>query len=166
MQSRVLAHERGPMLVAGAGGTGKSAVLRERFARLVEGGADPERVALVVGSKRARAEASRALLERLRRSLPGLRVQTIHGLAFHVVNARYGELGYAAPPRILSASDQFAKVRELLAGEDPGQWPAYGSMLSMRGFADQVRQFLSRAQEALRTPDEIEAGAGSAGLSG
>jgi superfamily I DNA/RNA helicase len=59
-QDAVLEHRGGPLLVAGAAGTGKSAVLRERFARLVEGGSDPERIALVVGSRGGGGRAARA----------------------------------------------------------------------------------------------------------
>jgi superfamily I DNA/RNA helicase/RecB family exonuclease len=165
-QATVVEHARGPLLVTGPSGSGKTWALRERFARLIEDGADPERVALVVGSKRARREARRALLRRVRTSLPALRVVTLHGLAFHVVGQRYRALGYERPPDVLSAADQFAKVRELLEGEDPGQWPAYGQMLGMRGFADQVRQFLTRAQEALLSPDELMARSEAAGLTG
>ncbi|MDP9330248.1 MAG: ATP-dependent helicase [Actinomycetota bacterium] len=165
-QLRVLEHPAGPLLVTGGPGSGKTAVLCERFARLIEQGADPERVALVVGSTRARNEARGAMLERLASSLPDLRVLTIHGLAVHVMSQRYGELGYAEPPAVLSAADQFAKVEELLAGQDPARWPAYGHMLGLRGFADQVRQFLSRAQEELRTPEDIEARADARGLGG
>ena len=67
-QARVLAHRARRRARDRRPGTGKTAVLRERFARLLEGGADPERVALVVGSRRARDEAREALLARL----PGL----------------------------------------------------------------------------------------------
>jgi superfamily I DNA/RNA helicase/RecB family exonuclease len=165
-QAEALAHERGPMLVTGGPGSGKTAVLRERFARLIEGGADPERVALVLGSRRARDEARRALFGRLDRSLPGLHVLTVHGLANHVLIARHAELGYATPPQILSAADQFAMVQQLLQDQNPKDWPAYGAMLPMRGFVDQVRQFLSRAQEALLSPEDIEARARGAGLTG
>ena len=165
-QSAVVEHGRGPLLVAGAAGTGKTSVLLERFARLIEGGADPERVALVVGSRRARARAREAVLRRLRSSLPALRVTTVHGLAYQVVSRRYEALRYGAPPEILSAADQFARVRELLQAEDPADWPAYGSMLQLRGFADQVRQFLLRAQEALRSPEEIAGRARERGLTG
>src|SRR5262245_49357492 len=84
-QGGVLDHVEGPLLVAGGFGTGKSAVLRERFARLVEAGADPERVALVVGSRRARDEARTTLLDRLSIALPQLTVVTQQGLAYHVV---------------------------------------------------------------------------------
>ena len=166
LQARVLEHASGPLLVTGGPGTGKTAVLRERFARLVEGGADPERVALVVRSRRAQREAREILLQRLRMSLPGLRVMTIHGLAYHVMARQYRALDYESPPEILPAAEQFGKVRDLLAGEDPADWPAYGSMLGLRGFADEVRQFLLRAQEALLRPDDIRAKAEAAGLAG
>ncbi len=154
-QERVLAHERGALLVLGAAGTGKSSVLRERFARLVDGGADPERVALVVRSKRDRAQARALLLERLPRPLPSLRVFTAHALAYHVLGARHRALGYAEPPRVLSAADHFAKVRDLLLGEEPSDWPTLGALLPLRGFADQVRQLLLRAQEALVRPEDV-----------
>ena len=165
-QLEVLDHADGAMLVSGGSGTGKTAVLRERFARLVEGGADPERVALVVGSRRARDEARRLLLERLPVALPRLTVVTIHGLAFHVVGERFERLGYDAPPAVLSASEQFARVRELLDGEDPGRWPVFGPLLKLRGFADEVRQLVIRAQEALRSPDDIDRRAAERGLAG
>jgi len=165
-QRVVLEHERGALLVTGAAGTGKTAALRERLAALIDGGADPERVALIVGSRRARDEAAALLLERLQGSLPTLHVLTIHGLAFHVLAERFAKLGYTEPPSVLSAADQFAQVRELLANQDVAGWPAYGHLLEMRAFADEVRQFLSRAQESLRTPEDIEERAGAAGLTG
>src|SRR5438552_11807145 len=111
-QTQVLDHPGGTLLVTGPAGTGKTAVLRERFARLIEGGADPERVALVVGSSWARDRARSWLLQRLTASLPDLRVLTVHGLAFHAVSKRHEALGYDKPPEVLSAADQFAKVQE------------------------------------------------------
>src|SRR6266540_5936720 len=155
-QARVLEHDRSAMLVAGEPGTGKSAVLRERFARLIEAGADPERVVLVVRTKRAKAEARAHLFDRLRASLPGLKVLTVYGLAHHVLTRRFAALDYESPPGVLTAADQFLKVRDLLGAEDPSDWPAYGPMLGLRGFADEVRQFLLRAQEALIEPEEVE----------
>lgn len=165
-QERVLSHRAGALLVTGGPGSGKTTVLVERLARLLEGGADPERAALVVGSRRARQEARTALLARFQGSLPELRVVTIHGIARHVLNARHARLDYTEPPELLPAPDQFALVQELLQGQDPTEWPAYGHMLGMRAFADEVRQFLSRAQESLLGPDEVEERAEKAGLTG
>ena len=168
-QQRVLEHESGPLLVTGTAGTGKTWVLRERFARLIEAGEAPERMALVLRSKRARFEARAALRERLPLSLPALNVTTVHGLAYQVVSRRYPNLGYAEPPRTLDAADQFALVQDLLRGEREtltAEWPAFGSMLDLRGFADEMRQFVLRCQEALVRPDEILERAQRAGLPG
>src|SRR5438270_6483282 len=104
-QARVLAHAAGPLLVTGGPGSGKTAVLRERFARLIEGGADPERVALVVATREAKERARDVLLLRLGASLPVVRALTVHGLAFHVISLRYRALQYDEPPTVLSASE-------------------------------------------------------------
>jgi superfamily I DNA/RNA helicase/RecB family exonuclease len=165
-QEKVLAHQRGHLLVTGAPGTGKSDILLERFARLIEGGADPERVGLVVRTKAARRTARRALLDRLSRSLPGVRALTVHGLAHHVISRRFDALDYERVPDVLTALDQFSKVRELLGGEHPGDWPTYGAMLGLRGFADELRQLVLRAQESLSDPNEIVAKAEDNGLLG
>lgn len=166
-QREILRHDSGPMLVQGGFGTGKTRVLRERFLSLVGSDADPDRVVLVLASGRARDEARRAALSRLPGSLPSLRITTMHGLAFQVIGARYRALGYeGGPPTILAAGDQFAKVRELLDGEDPAEWPAYGGLLKLRGFADQVRQLIVRAQEALLTPEDVAAAAARRRLGG
>lgn len=164
-QLRVVTHRAGTMRVRGGAGSGKSEALRERFRRLVLGG-DPDRVALVLRSRRDRDEARRDLHARLRTGLPALRVVTIQGLAFDVLGRHHAALGYRQRPDLLPAPDQFARVRALLAEEDPADWPAYGSLLGLRGFADHVRQFVLRAQESRRTPEEIAASAERAGLSG
>jgi superfamily I DNA/RNA helicase/RecB family exonuclease len=167
-QRRVMTHSDGRILVLGAAGTGKTTVLRERFARAIESGVDPERIALVVSTRRARDEAHDALLARLGRSLPSLRVTTIQGLAFSLVTERYETLGYRQPPEVLDAVRQFALVEQLLHAEreHPERWPAYGALLGMRGFADELRQLVLRAGERLVPADEIQRGAEARGLGG
>jgi superfamily I DNA/RNA helicase/RecB family exonuclease len=167
-QRQVLDHAGGPLLVLGAAGTGKTTILRERFLRSIESGADPERIALVVSSKRAREEAQDELLRRLDRSLPSLRVTTIHGLAFGLLTQRFQALGYREPPDVLDAVRQFALVEQLLREErdHPERWPAYGALLHLHGFADELRQFVLRAGERLLSPQDIAASAERRGLSG
>lgn len=162
-QAAVVAHERGALVVTGKAGTGKTWALQERFVRLLDSGIDSSRVALVVRSKAERIAIRDALQERIG-ATSELHVLTIHALAFAVA----GQLGIGGeePIEVLDATEQFALVRELLEGEDPGEWPAYGQMLHSRGFAEQVRTFLLRAQESAQEPDVIAARAAAAGLSG
>ncbi|MGH2691540.1 MAG: PD-(D/E)XK nuclease family protein [Actinomycetota bacterium] len=154
-QSRVLDHGRGGLLVTGPPGSGKTVLLRERFARMadLEGA---ERVALFVLGRRAARAAREQMTARLARSLPALAVFTPHGFAFRVLGRRFGEMGYAEPPQVLSAPEQYAVVRELLAGEDPSAWPSFGPLLGVGRFVQQVADFLLRTQERLLTPEELE----------
>ena len=155
MQSRVLDHGRGSLLVTGPPGSGKTVLLRERFARMAElEGA--ERVALFVLGRRAVRAAREQLTSRLARSLPALAVFTPHGFAYSVLGRRFGEMGYAEPPQVLSAPEQYAVVRELLDGEDASAWPSFGSLLGVGRFVQQVADFLLRAQERLLSPEELE----------
>ncbi len=157
----VLSHRDGALLVVGGAGTGKTSVLLERFATLLEAGAEPDRTVLVTGSRRARDDARAAMLTRLEVSSPGLQIVTSHGLAHRILKEREGE-----PPEVLGAAEQFAKVRDLLGAEDPADWAAYGHLLGLRGFADEVRQLLTRMQESLWTPERLAEAAARSGLSG
>ena len=160
-QLRILEHARGPMRVRGGAGTGKTSALRWRFRRLVTEG-DPERVVLVLRSRRERDEARRVLQQDLRMPLPSLRVVTMQGLARVVIAERLG----VEAPKILTADPHFARVAELLAAEDPARWGAYGPLLGMRGFTDAVREFLLRAQEAMLDPADVRRLAAARGLTG
>ena len=155
-QAPVLEHTSGSLLVTGGPGTGKTAVLRERFARLVEAGADPERVAFFVLSRRAARETREQLVRRLGRSLADLPVFTVHGFAFRVIGRRFRDLGYDQPPQVLSAPEQYAVVRQMLDREHPAAWPEFGNLLRVSGFAQQVADFLLRVQERLMGADELE----------
>jgi superfamily I DNA/RNA helicase/RecB family exonuclease len=120
-------------------------------------------VALFALGRRAARETREAVIRRLARSLPEVPVFTVHGFAYRVLGRRFRDLGYAEPPQVLSAPDQYAVVRELLAGERREAWPSFGRLLEVRGFAQQVADLVLRAQERLLAPEDLSAAAERAG---
>ena len=65
MQSEVATHPSGPMIVEGAPGTGKSAALDQRFARLVESGLKPSSILLVTATGLSADNHRRSIEQRL-----------------------------------------------------------------------------------------------------
>jgi len=168
---RVLGHEAGPLRVVGGPGTGKTTLLVAAAARWIRTGAEPGRVLLLVGSRRAAGEL-RARLTRLVHGDNGVRttreplVRTVHSYAFGVLRlhaARNGD----PPPRLLASAEQDAVVRDLLDGELHG-WPG-GTVpgsgwperlrpaIGVPGFAAELRELLLRAAERGLGPDELQA---------
>src|SRR5258708_12327941 len=76
-QRQAIEHVHGPMLVVAGAGTGKTSVLTNRIARLVEGGhARPEEILALTYTKNAAAE----MRDRVRVLLDG---KDIHAATFH-----------------------------------------------------------------------------------
>ncbi len=156
-QRAALEHARGTLLLTGGPGSGKTATLVERFARLVEAGADPERVVLFTLSRDGARTVREAILARLARSLPDIPALTFHSFALRVLGASYASLAYPEPPRLLTAPEQYGRVADLLSAEDPSLWPSLGRYLGLRRLRREVADFVLRAQERLLDPPAAEA---------
>lgn len=68
-QRAAVHHRGGPLLVIAGAGSGKTTTLAARVARLVLGGADPQRLLLMTFSRRAAAEMERRIGRRLHEAL-------------------------------------------------------------------------------------------------
>jgi superfamily I DNA/RNA helicase/RecB family exonuclease len=160
---RVLEHRDGFLRVLGGPGTGKTSLLLRSAVRRIADGVDPERVLVLVGSRRAAGE----LRERLTTGLAEATgrgggsgvgtvreplVRTVHSYAFGLLRLHAARVG-GPPPRLLAGPEQDAVVRELLAGELDGDAPRSGwperlrPALRVPGFAAELRELLLRASE-------------------
>src|SRR6185295_16365055 len=87
---RVLEHGTGPLRVVGGPGTGKTTLLLAAAARRIRSGAAPEKVLLLVGSRRAAGELRARLTALVHGGADGARttreplVRTVHSYALGV----------------------------------------------------------------------------------
>jgi hypothetical protein len=148
VQRQVIAHNRGPLLVRGAAGTGKTTTLVEAVVARVAEGVDPQRILVFAFSRRA-AQALRARIEaRISRTAATSEpvVRTFPAYAFGLLR-RSAVMAGDPPPRLLSGPEQDLVIRELLPGYS-AKWPDHlQPALGTRAFAEQLRDLLLRAAE-------------------
>jgi DNA helicase-2/ATP-dependent DNA helicase PcrA len=116
-QLAAVEHLGGPLLVVAGAGTGKTATLACRVARLVERGVPPGRVLLLTFTRRA----AREMLSRARRSEAGAALDRVWGGTFHSVANRLLRLhgraiGLSPAFTVMDRSDT-ADLMDLVRGE-------------------------------------------------
>lgn len=158
-QEAVVAHDGGPLLVLGGPGTGKTRALEERYLRLAaEAGLAPHRILFLCSNRRYSLEAKDRLFAAMERdAVVDVPVYTWHALCYHLVSRHYPALGYREPPVLLTGPEQWGKVRELLAAQQPLNWPVWGDRLRDRAFVDEVADFCLRVTQRLMDPADLEA---------
>ncbi|MGY0230536.1 ATP-dependent DNA helicase [Longispora urticae] len=147
-QAAVVAH-RGPLLVVGAPGTGKTTTLLAAVAARIAEGAEPDRV-LVWAFNR---HAATGLRDGVAARSPGVTeplVRTPHGYAFSLLRLAAARRGDPTP-KLITGPEQDLIIRELLRGaleDGRDDWPAgLRPALLTRGFATELRDLLLRAVE-------------------
>jgi superfamily I DNA/RNA helicase/RecB family exonuclease len=161
-QQRVLDHPGGPLLVLAGPGTGKTTTLVEAVVDRVERrGLGPDEILVLTFSRRAAAELRARIAARLGRTTRGPAAWTFHSFCFALVRRYDDGAGQSGALRLLSGPEQFLHVRRLLRGdadEQPDRWPAeLRPILLTRGFAEEVRDLLLRAQERGLSPEGLAA---------
>lgn len=150
-QRAVVGHPGGPLLVLAGPGTGKTTTIVESVVdRIERRGTDPERVLILTFGRKAAGELRRRVTARLRRTTRTPVAMTFHSYAYALLR-REAVLSGGPPPRLLTGPEQLLEVRRLLHGElEDGalDWPEdLREPLKTRGFAEELRDFLSRAAE-------------------
>jgi len=144
----------GHQIIVAGPGTGKTEFLVRRVARLVDSSrARRDQILVLTFSRRA----ARSIGDRINRRLGGSTVPveatTFHSLALRVLESTSD----GVRPTPLTTPEQIAAVRELLATENPENWPlTYRGVLTTSGFAEEVADFLMRCSERLLSSADLE----------
>jgi superfamily I DNA/RNA helicase/RecB family exonuclease len=152
---RILAETDGPQLVVAGPGTGKTEFLvrRARFL-LASGRAEPGQILVLTFSRRAAADLARRIAAQGGSQVPA---STFHSFAHRLLElSGRAAFGWSEVPSLLTSPEQVALVAELLAAEDPGDWPlSFRGLLRSPSFAEEIADFVLRCQERLLGPAQL-----------
>ncbi|WP_439257310.1 DNA helicase Rep [Lonepinella sp. BR2271] len=118
-QQQAVEFSRGPCLVLAGAGSGKTRVIINKIAYLIEQcGHLPKHIAAVTFTNKA----AREMKERVAHSIgkektKGLTISTFHTLGFTIIKQEYQQLGFKANMTLFDEHDQMALLKELTADE-------------------------------------------------
>ncbi len=124
-QRQAVHHLDGPLLVLAGAGSGKTRVITQKIAYLIqECGISPKNIAAVTFTNKAAREMKERVGQLLKgRESHGLKVSTFHTLGLNIIRSELKTLGYKSGFTIFDAQDGATLIKELLRrdyGDDGG----------------------------------------------
>jgi superfamily I DNA/RNA helicase/RecB family exonuclease len=163
-QKQVINHRGSQLLVLGPAGSGKSSTLVKAIANRISSGEDPNSILAITygrsSANKLRDQIASANPEKHTVNEPIAR--TFHSIAFLILNDQLANNDGADKKYVLlSGAEQDAQIRQLLLldAQNPSTttWPAeLIPALTTRGFAKELREFISRATERGSSPAELK----------
>jgi ATP-dependent DNA helicase Rep len=107
-------HRQGPLLVLAGAGSGKTRVITERIAALIERDVPPDAVTAVTFTNKAAREMRERLAKRLGERAEGLRIRTFHALGLEMIRRHAERLGRRPNLSVFAETEQAAALRSVL----------------------------------------------------
>lgn len=126
-QEKAAGHRDGPLLILAGAGAGKTRVVVERIARLIQSGVAPENILAVTFTNKAAKEMLervQSLESRVERRAEGRPfIGTFHGLSLHIIKTFHSLAGLPKRFSIYDRADSLRAIRDAIkdAGFDPKQ---------------------------------------------
>ena len=147
-QQRVVDHPGGPLLVLAGPGAGKTTTLVEVVVDRVDNrGYKPEEILVLTFSRKAADELKSRIARRLARTTATTPAMTFHSFCYGLVRQLQDPSEFIRPLQLLSAPEQDAVIKRLLADGDASEWPVVvRPALRTRGLAAEMQRFISTAR--------------------
>ena len=143
-QKQAVLHVEGPLLVLAGAGSGKTRVIVEKIAHLIQSGRYPaKRIAAITFTNKAAREMRERVAKRIRGDgAQDLTIATFHSLGLRIMQAEHAKLGLRRGFSIFDADDSAAQLKDLLP---PGSKP---------DAVEAAKQLVSRAKNAGLSPEQ------------
>ena len=150
-QRQAVRHLDGPLLVLAGAGSGKTRVITQKIAYLIqECGISPKHIAAVTFTNKAAREMKERVGQLLKgRESHGLKVSTFHTMGLNIIRSELKVLGYKSGFTIFDAQDGATLIKELLRRD-------YGDD---GGIVEQAQWQISKWKSGLIGPEEAQVAA-------
>jgi superfamily I DNA/RNA helicase/RecB family exonuclease len=147
-------------VVIGAPGSGKTSLLVERAAHLVDSGLHPDRVRVLTPTRQSATRLRDVLSERIPRATRGALAHSVASLAFSIVAADH-VTRHLPPPTLRSGADIDEDIRDLLGDPTRHQSPFADlfepQVIATETFRTELRELMARVIEHGHGPDDLVA---------
>ncbi len=157
-QRDAVMHADGPMLVLAGAGSGKTRVIVEKIAHLIQSRRYPaKRIAAITFTNKAAKEMRERVARRIKgEAAEGLTICTFHALGLKLLQIEHTKLGLKRGFSVFDSDDALSQLKDLMPGAKPDVVQAMQGLVSRAknaGFSPE------EAQTAAQTPREREAAA-------
>ncbi len=146
-QQQAVVHEKGPMLVLAGAGSGKTSVLTNRIAYLIEQEISPANILAITFTNKAAREMKERVTKLIGPDTRYIQISTFHSFGLKILKENYEFLGYEKNFIILDSDDTLTVVKKLM--KDLNMNPKYYN-------ARELRSKISSAKNELITPEKFK----------
>ena len=129
-QQEAVVHQNGPMLVLAGAGSGKTKVLTNRIAYLIENGVSPANILAITFTNKAAREMKERVYKLIGSDASSIQISTFHSLGLKIIKENYEFLGYDKNFIILDSDDTLTVVKKIM--KDLNMNPKYYNAKDMR----------------------------------
>lgn len=149
-QREAILHTEGPLLVLAGAGSGKTRVIVEKIAHLIQSGRYPaKRIAAITFTNKAAKEMRERIGKRIKgEAADGLTLCTFHALGLKLLQIEHAKIGLRRGFSVFDSDDATAQIKDLMPGAKPD------ALQTMQGL-------ISRAKNAGLSPEQAQAAAQS-----
>ena len=144
-QVEAVKHIDGPMLVLAGAGSGKTKVLTNRIAYLIEQGVSIDNILAITFTNKAAKEMKEREIKLIGMDAKSIQISTFHSLGLKIIKENYARLGYKSNFVILDSDDTLTVVKKIM--KDLNVNPKYYNPRD-------VRNKISSAKNELMDPDK------------
>ena len=146
-QQKAVIHKDGPMLVLAGAGSGKTSVLTNRIAYLIEEGVSPANILAITFTNKAAREMKERVTKLIGSDARYIQISTFHSFGLKIIKENYEFLGYDKNFIILDSDDTLTVVKKLM--KDLNMNPKFYN-------ARELRSKISSAKNELIPPEKFK----------